>query len=307
MARKIKFKTNWKKIICAILAAILCITAIGGIAAIANNDSKSISSTAFTRGGLDENGKYVETDQSIYTEEAFGCMGLRVVPSFESNSTYDVYYYDYNDTFVEAKLGLSDVYDEDYPLHIATSCRIVIHPEIPDDINEKDFKIAFYEVYEIAREFDITIDKKQSYKYAESYDLYDEAKTVKNKNFKPYTEAGPDKFNSLELTEDADTTEHPVKVTSAISVDGTYDAYDVYVYLETGEERWPIVALFDSAGKTVYADGAYVWDVVSTKTVVKPCWVKLTINVPELESYEGVHLMAAIPDDADCYIFGYND
>ena len=300
-------KINWKKVLCGILAVIVCITAIGGIAAFAKNDTKTIRSTAFERGALDDNGKYVKSDQSIYTKEAFGCMGLRVTPSFESNATYDVYYYDYNDTFVEAKLGLSGVYDEDYPLHIATSCRIVIHPEIPDDVNEKDFKIAFYEVYEIASEFDITIDKKQSYKYVDSFDLYDESKTVKNKNFKPYTEASPDKFNSLELTEDADTTEHPVKVTSAISVDGTYDAYDVYVYLETGEERWPIVALFDSEGKTVYANDAYVWDVVSTKSVVKPCWVKLTINIPELESYDGVHLMAAIPDDSDCYIFGYND
>ena len=304
MARKIKFKTNWKKIFCAILAAILCITAIGGIAAIANNDSKSISSTAFSRGALDENGKYVETDQSIYTKEAFGCIGLRVQPDFQSNATYDVYYYDYNDMLVEVMTDLSGVYDEDFPL--AKKARIVIHPDIPEDVDAKDFKVAFYEVYGIANQFDITVDKKQSYKYSDSINLYDAENCEVGKNFQSGTSSSPSAFDSKNLT-DMSSASYPVKVTEAIAVDGMYDAYDIYVYLETNEGRWPVSALFGSDGKVIATDGDYIYDVVDASSVVKPCWVKMTIKVPSLESYEGVHLMVSMPDDSNCYIFGYSE
>ena len=140
MAKKFK-KANWKKILCAILVCLVGITALGGIATLARDKTKSIGVTAFKRGDLNENGAYVESDQSIYTEEAFNCIGLRVAPDFECNSTFDVYYYDYNGNFIESKLGLSDVYDEDSPL--AKTARIVIHPQIPKDTNKKDFKISF--------------------------------------------------------------------------------------------------------------------------------------------------------------------
>ena len=163
MAKKTFKKINWKKVLSGILAVIVCITAISGIAALAKNDTKTISSTAFECGALDDNGKYVKSDQSIYTKEAFGCIGLRVAPDFESNATYDVYYYDSNDTLVEIKSDLTGVYDEDYPLHMATKARIVIHPEVPSDFDEDDFKISFYEVYSYANKFEITVNKKQDY------------------------------------------------------------------------------------------------------------------------------------------------
>ena len=305
MARfKIKFK--WKSILCGILVIVTLIGACAGIAAIAKKDTKEIKASAFSRGDLDENGIYKPSETAIYTKESFGCIGLRVEPDFEFKGTYDVYYYDYTDKFVDSKLGLTSTYDEDYPLYIACNARIVIHPAVPEDVKEKDFKISFFEIDDYANDVTITVSKDQTYLYEDSIELYNDKNTTANKNFKPYPEALPSQFDSKNLTVE-EAAEHPVKVTSEIAVDGTYNKYDVYVYLEVDEGRWPIVALFGADGKVLKDGNTFVYDYLNARAVEKPCWVKLTIEVPELESYDGVHLMAAIPDDSDCHIFGYND
>ena len=303
---KFKFKKNskFKKILCVVLV----IGAVVGIGALVNsfarNDYKTVRSSEFSVGALDENGKYVEDKQSIYTKDAFECIGLRIEPDFESNVTYDVYYYDYNETLVEVKSGLDSVYDEDFPL--AKLARIVIHPEIPSDVKEKDFKIASWEINSYAKNLKITVDKEQDYKYSDGMNLYVAEESTLNMNFQNGSDPSPANYNSKELF-DATGTAFPVKVSNKINVDGVYDCYDIYVHLEANEGRWPVVALFGSDGKTIYADGDYVYDVVDASSVVKPIWVKLTIKVPSLESYEGVHLMVSMPDDSECYVFGYND
>ena len=300
---KTKRKISWKKLISAIAVVVILLGSIAGIRACTKDETKTISASAFSRGSLDENGEYVETNASLYTPEAIACRGLKIVPDFDAQFTYDVYYYDYQDNFVDKKLGFKKSYDEDYPLYIATHCRIVIHPNNSDGENNE---ISWLEVRSIAKKLTITVDKDQTYKYSDSIDLYDEKLVIVNKSFQPLGDSSPSSFDSKNLSEYTDA-QYPVKITPAITVDGAYDKYDVYVYLEVNEARWPLVALFDSTGKVIKFEGNYVFDVVNAASVVKPCWVKMTIEIPELESYEGVHFMVSMPEQSDCHIFGYND
>lgn len=304
MFKKLR-KIKLKNIIVTILGIAILLGSVAGVVALVRRDTKTISSLEFKRGALDENGAYVESDKSIYTENAFDCIGLRVEPDFEFNGTYDVYYYDYDGNFVEKKLGLTKVYDEDFPL--AKMARVVIHPEIPADVKAADFKIKFWEINSYANDLKITVDRSQEYLYSECVNLYSESGVTLNKSFKPYTEAQPGEYNSLELTDVSDS-EFPGKLSNKVLVDGSYKKYDIFVYLEIGEGRWPVTALFDGNGKVLRnADNTYAVDIVNAQAVIKPIWVKMTVEVPELESYDGVHLMVSMPDDSDCYIFGYND
>ena len=290
MARKIKFKTNWKKILCAILAVILCITVIGGIAALAKDETKSISSTEFTRGALDENGKYVETDQSIYTEEAFGCIGLRVQPDFEANSTFDVYYYDYNGKFIEAKLGLTEIYDEDFPL--AKTARLVIHPEIPEDVDEDDFKISFWEVSFIARKYDITVSKKQNYKYENSVNLYDEDTAVEGKSISD----GNGVRNTVSLVEN----EH-AKTSNLITVTGDYEYYDVFIFSVEPLYSYVNIAFGDSEGKVFEKQSKWI----NPNDLTPGEWRMVTMEVPDSETVDNLRL--SFPINCEIIVYGYND
>ena len=301
-------KKNLKKlgqIVCLVLVIALVGAIVVGVSAHLRKQTETLSPFIFSVGALDENGEHIKSEQSLYTKEAFDCIGLRVEPDFEFKGTFDVYYYDYDGNFVEKKLGLHKVYDEDFPL--AKMARVVIHPEVPEDVNEKDFKINFWETYGYASQVNVIVNKKQSYLYDDSLNLYNANATVLNKTFKSDTNPLPSAFDSKNLVDVVDA-KYPAKLSNSVVVDGTFEKYDIFVHLEVGEGRWPIVALFDKTGKTLMNDdGEYVYDLINSTSVVKPIWVKLTVEVPELESYDGVHLMVSMPDDSDCYIFGYND
>ena len=294
---KSRRKISLKKILCLILVGVVAVTVIGGVAAFAKKDTETISWTEFSRGGLDENGEHVASEQTLYTEKAFGCRGLKVVPEFDAHLTYDVYYYNDLDELVDKHLGIKKTHVEDHPQ--ATTCRIVIHPET----SEKDFKIAFYEVAKYAKQLKITVDKNQDFLY-DGFNLFDKTKVTEGKSFAVTAE--PSGWDSNNLI-DWDRGLGPVVVTEKISVSGNYEKYDVFVYLEADETEWPTVAIFNAEGKLL------AFQNLDSTRVVKPVWVKLTIEVPVLASYEGVHLMVHLPNcstatpETTCYIFGYND
>lgn len=298
-----KIKKNWKVILVTVLSVTVVFGAIGGLATMFGGESEKISASEFSRGGLDENGDYVSTKQSIYTKDMFNCIGLRVVPDFECNSTYDVYYYDYNGNYIDSRLGLEGIYDEDFPL--AQAARIVIHPEIPEDTDSEEFEIGYFEVYDIAKDFKITVDKDQENKYSASLNYYSEDQVTKNKTFFNGTDFDVSKFDSTNLVE-LTGTGSPMKVTNKIAVDGSYAYYDVFVQIDGENVRRPIAAMFGADGKCITDDGEYVYDTKDVSNIDDPTWIKLTIEVPELESYDGVHLMVTLPEESNCYIYAYN-
>ena len=277
-------KWTWKKMLCAFLAFAAVVACVGGVTALVRNDSETISSFSFSRGDLDANGKYLESEQAIYTKEAFGAIGLRIEQDFDSNATYDVYYYDAKEKLVEAKKGLSGVYDEDYPL--AKLARVVIHPEIPEDVDKDDFKINFFEVAGIANQVKITVDKDQAYKY-ETENLYVPDNVQYNKTF---TYGADGKTVTIV---DSDT----LKVTEDILVD--YENYDIYLRLSEETEEY-------SAAVVLNADSELVKKVEKD---LGECdsgtWIKYVLELKNVE--EGYNLLVKLPEGAECYIYGYND
>ena len=288
-----KRKINWKRVIVIVCVVVLAISCLGVISSCFKKDNtKTISASAFTRGGLDENGEHVETKKSLVTEEAFACIGLRVVPDFDSHLTYDVYYYDYQDNLIEKRVGLKKTYDEDFPL--VKTCRIVIHPEGADD---KDFEIGYFDVRDIAKKLTITVDKEQEYLYESSLNLYDEDTLTTGKSV--FNDADKS-FSSVSLYENGG-----AKATESFKIkdaDGEviYEKYDIYV-------RFTVPAKANLHGLLASADGTKV--AVFSKDLVNMSvgdWTKLTVEIPEDVSKID-HLRVSMPIDADCYIFGYND
>ena len=174
MAKNRKRKISWKKIVCGILAIIVIISCIGGISSCFKKDTtKAVGALSFSRGGLDENGNYVDTKASIFTEDMFECLGLVVTPDIKFNGTYQLFYYNYDGVFLEA----SQVYTKTSRLTIpelAKYARIMITVDGDEDI-------GYFEMLEYAALVEIEVQKKQNFV------LY---------NYFKIDEANPDKIYS---------------------------------------------------------------------------------------------------------------
>lgn len=160
MKKKFK-KIKWKKLLSAALALLLVAGAIAGIAVIAGKKTKTISSFAFGRGAIDAEGNHIETDQCIYTEDMFECQGLTIVPDYEASGTYQVFYYDSNESFMGSseKIDANDgTYEKGDSFALAKYCRVVISPTFKGD---GDSKVRFYNVVSYANDYTITVSKKQ--------------------------------------------------------------------------------------------------------------------------------------------------
>ena len=290
--KKIKFEK--KSILSIVLIVAILIASLGLISSLISVANRTtIKSSAFSRGSLNSSGKYVETNQSIYTKEAFGCMGLRIEPDFEFEGTYDVFYYDYNDNLIESKIGLDTIYDEDYPL--AMMARIAIHPDIPQGENAKEYKIKWYDVSGIANMFNITVNNNQEWIY-ESDNLFDKNSVTMNTTF-GYPMDNDGNFIDRNVIQISGS---PVyKLSEYIPV--SYKNYDVYVRCNSDDENWTgaVVIASENDMKVIAAEH------VNMEHHRPDEWVKITVSISGevLNTYK---LIVKMPNQADCYIFGYN-
>ena len=288
--KKFNFKKiNWRGILSAILVGALLIGVIAGVAVWAKDKTKTLSPTIFSRGALDENGDYVENDKALYTKDSFPCIGLRVEPDFEYNGTYDVYYYDPDDRLLTVKENLTGVYDEDYPL--ASHCRIVMYPGIPEDVNAKDFKINFWEVLSYANKFTIEVNKDQTNLYGERINLYVEENAEIGKTFD-----ATGWNETLTVVE-----EENMKVSEDISVNGDFNKYDIYVrYAENSTAYTHAVVVADADDKVLVRQSFNLADLEDGE------WCKLTLEIPD-DYDDDMYIKVRMHVSAECYIFGYND
>ena len=155
-----KFRTNKSKktILSIVLIALSCILVFGlvfGIAkTVGDKDTKTIH-PSFSVGSLTADGKFQESENQIYTKKAFECTGLNVALDFDAEITYQIFFYNYDGTFLEATPSLSEHYKDGAPL-FATHARIVITPN-------EDEEIKFYEVGGYANQISIKVDKEQGF------------------------------------------------------------------------------------------------------------------------------------------------
>ncbi len=170
------FNTKNGRIVKTVLAVVLAIATVAGaaalIATVANKKDdglKKISPT-FEVGGLTESGKYKETKLSLYTNESFGCQGLKITPDFDAGVCYQVYYYGDQDEFISS----SEVYTEGIVALVpdnAIKARLVITPIWEAGTEEKDKELNIFDALtyggkltvEVAKEqFDTVRDKRNS-------------------------------------------------------------------------------------------------------------------------------------------------
>lgn len=129
---KYKTKNLLKKVITGVLAVGVVAGATAGVVSLARHakeDLREINPT-FKVGGLNEQGKYVEREDTLYTKEAFECRGLEISLSFENDINYQVFYYNETGDFVES----TEVLDTNYTLDKCdlincTYARVMIIPQ----------------------------------------------------------------------------------------------------------------------------------------------------------------------------------
>ena len=284
-------KNKFVKGLCIALALIVIFGAAGAVVTFARDDTKSIPASAFSIGGLDpKTGEYVETNKTIYTEKAFKCNGLRIVPDFESTVTYDVYYYNEDEILIDKKLGLTEVYNS--KIEHAQYARIVIHPEIPEDVKEKDFELKFWQVNKYASQIKITVSKNES-KYGSFDNLNNTELEVVNTEY----EVGSDGSMTHNIR-----TSECYKTINEIDVNGDFDHYDVFVYVEqTGSAYDVMCSIFDKDGTVLSSDR------VNTSELTRPIWVSMTLDASDIEEYDGVVICGQFPIGSNVYVYGYND
>lgn len=157
---KMKFRKNWW---IWLIVGVLCCAMLGGIiyAIVAATENKEntveISASEFSLGGLDNNGKYVETKESIYTKDAFQCQGLTVTPEFESQVTYQIFFYDELGEFISKTNSLEKAYRDGIPAGVSHA-RIVI---TPNKIEGEAVKLNVFKVSKYAKQLTIKVNKEQ--------------------------------------------------------------------------------------------------------------------------------------------------
>lgn len=146
------------------LIVVLILAAVGGGTAgiislvdSDNFDTKNISDLSFGVGGLDSTGKYMSTDKSIYTKDAFECQGLSVSLEFDSEISYQIYFYDQNNDFVHTTGKLESAFVSDSIPFFAKYARIVI---TPDD----DEKVTTLEVLKYSKQLNAKVNREQGFK-----------------------------------------------------------------------------------------------------------------------------------------------
>ena len=167
---KLKYKTRrtLTQILSIVLLCAVGFGAIMGISALSKklNEETTVIHPSFEVGGLGADGKYVDTDESIYTKDSFECLGLEVKLDFDSNVTYQAFYYDELDKFISA----TPVYEESLQLSVpenATYARLVVTPIWADDVEDEDRVCHWYDVFKYANQLEITVFKDQGDEDAE--------------------------------------------------------------------------------------------------------------------------------------------
>ena len=186
-----KRKSKFKSIIGAVLGIALLVGSVAGVAAFAKRDTKTIGSSAFSRGAVNiETGSYEKSETTLYTEDLIPCVGLEITPDFDSDVSYRVFFYNMDKQFIGYTKEYKDaeVFANSVP-DSAWYCRIMLIPSGLDEDGKaiKDFKIKFWETYKYASDLKIKVAKDQSesvhniYANAPSYNLsgeYDASSTI---------------------------------------------------------------------------------------------------------------------------------
>lgn len=153
---RIKMNRKVKRILSIVLGLALL---FGAVALVVNlvkpkdNELKEIHPT-FEVGGLDENGEYVDTKESIYTKKVIEYNELKVSIDFDANIQYQLFYYDEDDKFVSASEVFTKGHNEES--EETKYVRVLITPVYADDVEDEEKEIKWHEVFGYANQLTIS-------------------------------------------------------------------------------------------------------------------------------------------------------
>ncbi len=152
-------RSSSKKILSVVLSILLIFGVVtAGVVLLKPKETKRIYPVYHVGSIDDENGKYVESDDSIYSD-MFECQGLKVVPTFKSDVNYNLYFYRFDETFVYSVTDKSETYEVENDDTIRYA-RIVITPALNGE-NIEEHKIWFWEVLGISNALKIMVNAEQ--------------------------------------------------------------------------------------------------------------------------------------------------
>ena len=159
-----KTQNTIKNVVSAVLAIAILLgvaSLIGGLTRADDEERVKVHPT-FSVGGLNEVGKYVESEGTIYTKEAFECQGLKIELDFEKTIFYEVFFYDENGEFLFSTDKSNENSIPEFPLR-ATHARIVITPdwELLEVKTESKQKVKWYEVAKYVNQIEVKVNAEQ--------------------------------------------------------------------------------------------------------------------------------------------------
>jgi hypothetical protein len=165
---KFRKKINWRAIISLALTAVLLVGSVALVASFVKKNTESVGFGQFHRGGIDVKGEHVECKDSLYSD-FIGAKGLTVEPEFEFDGTYEVFYYNYEKTFIKSS-GVKSAGDKEINLdeEISVYARIMITPNESKDI-------ALWDIPGIVKQLKITTLRDQD------MNIFDAATGERNK------------------------------------------------------------------------------------------------------------------------------
>lgn len=218
-------KTRKKKIISAILSIVIILGCAAGAVAIFGNKYKDIHPT-FTAGSLSAtSGEYVESETSLYTKNLVECKGITITPDFESDSTYQIFWYNRDGKFIGSENVTDGAFEGKTPT-IAKYCRIVLTPDLTDELKEdKNFKFTLFNTGKYADDINVKVYRDQTFSPEDFF-----ATAQKNSAF-GVTGAGAINSNitfikNATIDGYTDATEQQLKAYSSALVNKSIDGYD---------------------------------------------------------------------------------
>jgi hypothetical protein len=150
------FRKTWVKVLCIVLACFTLGGAIFGIVKATDEQKTKKVVASWSIGGLDSNGKYKESDETIYTTKPIEALGLTITPKFNSDVSFKVFYYDRDYNFLYATEQMTETYTNNgsYPKY----ARVVVTPKEDESIN-------VFEIVKYSRQLTLKNNKVQKYLY----------------------------------------------------------------------------------------------------------------------------------------------
>ena len=133
-----------RKAIMLIVALFPFTLVIGLLANLVVNKKENVIHPTFEVGGLDADGKYVRTDDTLFTPDAIEYNDLNIKLDIKSNVKYQLYFYNENDKLIEKTDVLTKGF-EDNSKYGPKRVRILIIPEWDENVKEKDRKVSFFD------------------------------------------------------------------------------------------------------------------------------------------------------------------